>query len=66
MFLFFFSRHRCPHHPTAVIAKNGSPCLLTEYAQKYKPYPIEPTKSFKPEAQPHLNAGPLEDKTTNR
>ncbi|XP_072050668.1 stabilizer of axonemal microtubules 2-like isoform X2 [Amphiura filiformis] len=60
-------RHRCPHRAKSTILKNHGPCMLTEYANKYKSYPgAGMRESFKPNQQMLQGGEPMSDATTQR
>lgn len=58
-------RHRCPHHPTNHLGRGEGPCKVTEYTQVYKPHPLGPRETFKPDARP-MQGGEFSDQTTQR
>ncbi|XP_072167064.1 stabilizer of axonemal microtubules 2-like [Diadema setosum] len=59
-------RHRCPHRPKVTTRANG-PCVISEYANKYKAYPGNGMReNFKPKPQMLKSGDPLSDATTNR
>ncbi|KAH9520109.1 Stabilizer of axonemal microtubules 1 [Bulinus truncatus] len=58
-------RHHCPHRPWRPGGDYGE-CLVTSYNTAYKPHPLQPRESCKPDQSALRSEEPLSDKTTFR
>lgn len=59
-------RHHCPHKPRGTIPVGNQPCTISEYTNRYIQHPLERRENCKPPVEILKNAGPIDDKTTNR
>ncbi|XP_009708096.1 PREDICTED: protein FAM154A [Cariama cristata] len=63
----FIRCHRCPHLPTRPYEKNGKPCMLSEYMERYPLYPnAVPRGSLKPKNVYQMAQIPMEGVSTTK
>ncbi|KAF1630600.1 Stabilizer of axonemal microtubules 1, partial [Eudyptes chrysocome] len=59
--------HHCPHLPTRPYEKSEKPCMLSEYRDRYPPYPITPPRDlFKPKKAYKMAQIPMEGISTTK
>ncbi len=65
--IYFCSKHRCPHRPYGVVGKSDQPCAITEYRSEFVPREGGGMReSFKPEFALQSSTAPLADETTHK